>query len=62
MQSPKRSILKNKQGRFLDRDKTMVNVQKHNTCTDVPSSQTFGSYIAPNALRKGPPKGGKQNK
>jgi hypothetical protein len=28
---------------FLDKDRTMDNVQKHNTCINVPSSQTFRS-------------------
>jgi hypothetical protein len=30
---------------FLDEDRTMDNVQKHNICTNVPSSQTFRSYL-----------------
>jgi hypothetical protein len=42
--SPKRCVLKNKQDGFLDKDRTMDNVQKHNNCTNVPSSQTFRSY------------------
>jgi hypothetical protein len=29
---------------FLYKDRTMDNVQKHNSCTNVPSSQTFRSY------------------
>jgi hypothetical protein len=29
---------------FLDKDRTMDNVQQHNICTNVPSSQTFRSY------------------
>jgi uncharacterized membrane protein (Fun14 family) len=29
---------------FLDKYRTMDNVQKHNICTNVPSSQTFRSY------------------
>jgi hypothetical protein len=37
--------LKHRPGYFLDKDKTMDNVQNHNTCTNVPSSQTFRSYI-----------------
>jgi hypothetical protein len=32
IQSPKRYVLKNKQ-RFLDKEKTMDNNQKHNICT-----------------------------
>jgi hypothetical protein len=32
-------------GRFLDKDKTMDNVQKHNICTNVPSSQNFRSCV-----------------
>jgi hypothetical protein len=30
---------------FLVKDETMDNVQKHNTCINVPSSQTFRSYF-----------------
>jgi hypothetical protein len=30
---------------FLDEDRTMVNVQKHNICTNTPSSQTFRSCL-----------------
>jgi hypothetical protein len=30
---------------FLDKDITMDNVQKHNICTNVPSSQAFRSYL-----------------
>jgi hypothetical protein len=30
---------------FLDKDRTMDNVQKHNTYSNVPSSQTFRSMI-----------------
>jgi hypothetical protein len=37
-------VLKNKQGCVLDKDMTMDNVQKHNICTNVPSSQTFSPY------------------
>jgi hypothetical protein len=29
---------------ILDKDKPMNNVQKHNICTNLPSSQTFRSY------------------
>jgi hypothetical protein len=29
---------------FLHKDRMMANVQKHNICTNVPSSQTFRSY------------------
>jgi hypothetical protein len=43
IQSPKRYFRNNKTGWFLDNDKTMDNVQKHNTCINVPSSQTFRS-------------------
>jgi hypothetical protein len=28
----------------LNKDKAMDNVEKHNVCTNVPSSQTFRSY------------------
>jgi hypothetical protein len=28
----------------LDKNRTMDNIQKHNICTNVPSSQTFTSY------------------
>jgi hypothetical protein len=31
---------------FLKMDKTMDNVQKHNTCNNIPSSQTFKSYVS----------------
>jgi hypothetical protein len=30
---------------FLDKDRTMDNVQQHNICTNVPLSQTFRSYL-----------------
>jgi hypothetical protein len=30
---------------FLDKDSLIDNVQKHNICTNVPSSQTFRSYL-----------------
>jgi hypothetical protein len=30
---------------ILDKDRMMDNVQKHNICTNVPSSQTFRSYL-----------------
>jgi hypothetical protein len=30
---------------FLDKDRTMDNVQKHNNCTNVPLSQTFRSHL-----------------
>jgi hypothetical protein len=30
---------------FSDKNSTMDNVQKHNICTDVPSSQTFKSCL-----------------
>jgi hypothetical protein len=30
---------------FLDKARTMDNAQKHNICTNVPSSQTFRSYL-----------------
>jgi hypothetical protein len=30
---------------FLDKDRTMDNVQQHNIFTNVPSSQTFRSYL-----------------
>jgi hypothetical protein len=30
---------------FLDEDRTMDNVQKHNICINVPSSQTFRSSL-----------------
>jgi hypothetical protein len=43
IQSPKR-VLK-KTGQFLDKDRTMVDVQKHNIFTNVPSSQTIRSYL-----------------
>jgi hypothetical protein len=39
IQSPKRCVLKDKQGGVLDKDKTMDSVQKRNICTNVPLSQ-----------------------
>jgi hypothetical protein len=33
IQSPKRRVLKNKQGGVLDKDKSLDNVQKYNICT-----------------------------
>jgi hypothetical protein len=45
IQSPKRCVLKEKQDDILDKDKTMNNVQKRNICTNVPSSETFRSYL-----------------
>jgi hypothetical protein len=44
IQSPRRCVLKNKEDGVLDQDKTMANVQEHNICTNVPSSQTLRSY------------------
>jgi hypothetical protein len=38
-------VLKNKQDIFLKIDKTMDNVQKPNTCSNIPLSQTFRSYF-----------------
>jgi hypothetical protein len=38
-------VLKNKQDGVFDTDTTMDNVQKHNTFTNVPLSQTFRSYL-----------------
>jgi hypothetical protein len=40
IQSTKRCVLKYIQDGVLDKNRTMANVQKHNICTDVPSSQT----------------------
>jgi hypothetical protein len=37
-------VLKYVQDDIVDNDRTMDNVQKHNICTNVPSSQTFRSY------------------
>jgi hypothetical protein len=37
------SLSKNRPVYFLDKDKTMDNVQKRNICINVPSSQTFRS-------------------
>jgi hypothetical protein len=48
MQSPKRRVLKEKQGNILDKDKTMDNVHKRNIFTNLSSSQTFRSL--PRAL------------
>jgi hypothetical protein len=36
---------------FLDKNRTMDNVQKHNICINVPSSQTFGSYVNKKSLK-----------
>jgi hypothetical protein len=41
IQSPKRCVLRHKQDDNLDKDETMDNVQEHNNCTNLPSSQTF---------------------
>jgi hypothetical protein len=30
---------------FLDKDRMMENIKQHNICTNVPSSQTFRSYL-----------------
>jgi hypothetical protein len=38
------SVLKYKQDGVLDKNRAMDNVQKHNSCINVPSSQTFRSY------------------
>jgi hypothetical protein len=45
IQSPKVVFCKINRNVFLDKDRTMDNVQKHNICTNVPSSQTFRSYL-----------------
>jgi hypothetical protein len=45
IQSLKRCVLKNKLDSVLDKDKMKDNVQKRNICTNVPSSQTFRSYL-----------------
>jgi hypothetical protein len=39
------NVQKHKQDGVLDKNRMMVNVQKHNICSDVPSSQTFRSYL-----------------
>jgi hypothetical protein len=44
MQSPKR-VMKINRTVFLDEDRAMENIQKHNICTNVPSLQTFRSYL-----------------
>jgi hypothetical protein len=44
MQPPKRRVLNKKQGGVLNKNRTMDIIQKHNICTNVPSSQTFKSY------------------
>jgi hypothetical protein len=36
---------------FLDKERTMDNVQKHNICTNVPSSQTFTSCFPRRCLK-----------
>jgi hypothetical protein len=38
-------ICRDKQDGILDENMTTDNVQKHNICTDVPSSQTLRSYL-----------------
>jgi hypothetical protein len=43
---------------FLDKDRTMDNVQQLNACTNVPSSQTFRSYSYFKALFANTLKGG----
>jgi hypothetical protein len=53
--TPKRCVLENKQGGFLDKDKTMDNVQKHNTCT-------FRRSECPKALGKKLRRGNKLRK
>jgi hypothetical protein len=45
MLSPKRCVLKDKQNDVSNKDKTMDNVQKHNICTNAPSSQSFRSGV-----------------
>jgi hypothetical protein len=47
IQSPKRCVLKYNQDGVLDKNRTMDNVQKHNICTNLTSSQTFRSYLRP---------------
>jgi hypothetical protein len=37
----------------LDTNRTMDNVEKHNICTNVPSSQTFRSYLLIVLISKG---------
>jgi hypothetical protein len=43
MQSPK-YVLIYKQDGALDKNRTIYNVQEHNICTNVPSSQNFRSH------------------
>jgi hypothetical protein len=38
-------VLKHTQDDILDKDETMDNVQERNICTNLPSSQTFRSYL-----------------
>jgi hypothetical protein len=59
--SPKRCVFKNKQDGFLDTDMTMDNVQKHNICTNVPSSQTFRSYSSTSVSKANLPYNLRQN-
>jgi hypothetical protein len=40
--------IKYKQDGDLDKNRAMNNVQKHNSCTNVSSSQTSRSYLHPN--------------
>jgi hypothetical protein len=43
--SLRNAVLKYKQDNILDKTWTRDNVQKHNICTNVPSSQAFRSYV-----------------
>jgi hypothetical protein len=45
IQSPKSCVFKYKEDSALGKNRTMDSVQKHNICTNVPSSQTFRSYL-----------------
>jgi hypothetical protein len=37
---------------FLDKGRSIDSIQKHNTCTNVPSSQTLTKYIDKNKIMK----------
>jgi hypothetical protein len=39
------TVLKYKEYSVLDKNRMMASVQKHNICTNVPSSQNFRSYL-----------------
>jgi hypothetical protein len=46
VQSLKHCVLKHKQDNIWDKNKTMDNVKERDICTNLPSSQTFRSYLS----------------